>query len=79
MQKKVQRDAPQFKIVLQESRCHVYQAIEQARRNVEESRMQRTQQRREQLQKEYHDKANHRIRMTQKTTTVTPKPKACYG
>ena len=55
MQKKVQRDAPQFKIVLQESRCHAYQAIEHARRNVEESRILRTRQRQERLQKEYND------------------------
>ena len=56
MQRKVQRDAPQFKRVLQESRCHVYQAIEGARRHVDEARISRTQRRQEQLEIEFHDK-----------------------
>ena len=56
MQRKVQRDAPQFKRVLQESRCHVYQAIECARHNVDEARILRSQRRQEQLETEFRDK-----------------------
>ena len=56
MQKKVQRDAPQLKRVMQECRCHVYKAVEAARQAAKESRIQRETAYREKLQREHDHK-----------------------